>query len=248
MGYNAIKVTQTAVVNLWFGGLVGMKSMNLVATSSAAMKGASNTPYNLAVIMDTTGSMADTVKGDKDCTTSQISCAVQGLESMLNAMDPCQLNTACTSGTSYVDDVALFVFPAISTNYSANSYSSDYCGSGKKRAVQLYQCDAGLRRPEYGCTRRSGHGNADIPQIQMRACTRSYPSTILIKRTTQRVSLSSALAQAVAFKGTGCSGLSAPGGQGTYYAQVIYAAQAALVTQQANESNLKERDDYPERW
>ena len=78
MGYNAIKVTQTAVVNLWFGGLIGMKSMNLAATASAAMKGGSNTPYNLAVIMDTTGSMADTVKGDKDCTTSQISCAVAG--------------------------------------------------------------------------------------------------------------------------------------------------------------------------
>ncbi len=131
-GYNAIKVVQTATVNLWFGGLVGMKSMNLVATSTAAMKGASNTPYNLAVIMDTTGSMADVVAKDKNCTTSQISCAVQGLESMLNAMDPCQLNTTCTSGTPYVDDVALFVFPAISTNYSANSYSSDYCGSGAK--------------------------------------------------------------------------------------------------------------------
>jgi hypothetical protein len=32
--------------------------------------------------------------------------------------------------------------------------------------------------------------------------------------------------------GTGCNGLQAPGGQGTYYAQVIYAAQAALVAQQ----------------
>jgi len=31
-----------------------------------------------------------------------------------------------------------------------------------------------------------------------------------------------------------CTGLQAPGGEGTYYAQVIYAAQAALVTQQGN--------------
>src|SRR6202789_88130 len=110
-GYNAIKITQTATVNLWFGGLVGMKSMNLVATSTAAMKGASNTPYNLAVIMDTTESMSTTIKGDKDCTTSQIQCAVAGLKAMLGQMDPCQLNTTCSSGTPYVDDVALFVFP-----------------------------------------------------------------------------------------------------------------------------------------
>jgi hypothetical protein len=32
---------------------------------------------------------------------------------------------------------------------------------------------------------------------------------------------------------SGCSGIAAIGGQGTYYAQVIYAAQAALVAQQA---------------
>jgi len=115
-GYNAIKVVQTATVNLWFGGLVGMKSMNMVATSTAAMKGASNTPYNLAVIMDTTESMTTVIKGDKDCTTSQISCAVAGLKAMLNAMDPCQLNTTCSSGTPYVDDVALFVFPKLRYN------------------------------------------------------------------------------------------------------------------------------------
>jgi hypothetical protein len=33
---------------------------------------------------------------------------------------------------------------------------------------------------------------------------------------------------------SGCSGLQAPGGEGTYYAQVLYAAQAALVSQQAS--------------
>jgi len=38
-GYNAITVTQTAKVPLWFGGLIGMSSMNLSATASAAMKG-----------------------------------------------------------------------------------------------------------------------------------------------------------------------------------------------------------------
>jgi len=131
-GYNAITVTQTATVPLWFGGLIGIPSMNLTASASAAMKGGSDIPYNLAVIMDTTASMKDTIPGDKDCTTSQIVCAVQGLEVMLENMDPCALGTTCTSSTPYVDDVAVFVFPALSTSYSANNYKTDYCGSGVK--------------------------------------------------------------------------------------------------------------------
>jgi hypothetical protein len=46
------------------------------------------------------------------------------------------------------------------------------------------------------------------------------------------LAVASALAEAVGASGSGCAGLSAPGGQGTYYAQVIYAAQAQLVSQQ----------------
>ena len=40
-----------------------MPSMNLSATATAAMKGGSDIPYNLAVIMDTTASMTDTIQG-----------------------------------------------------------------------------------------------------------------------------------------------------------------------------------------
>ncbi len=128
-GYNAITVTQTAKVNLWFGGLIGMPSMNLSATATAAMKGGSDIPYNLAVIMDTTASMTSTIPGDKDCTTSQIACAVAGLEVMLETMDPCALNTTCTSSTPYVDDVALFVFPPAAYSSTGN-YKPEYCGTG----------------------------------------------------------------------------------------------------------------------
>ena len=35
--------------------------MNLSATATAAMKGGSDIPYNLAVIMDTTASMRSTI-------------------------------------------------------------------------------------------------------------------------------------------------------------------------------------------
>jgi hypothetical protein len=226
-GYNAIKITQTAVVNLWFGGLVGMKSMNLVATSTAAMKGASNTPYNLAVIMDTTASMQDTVRGDKDCTTSQISCAVAGLEAMLSQMDPCQLNTTCTSGTPYVDDVALFVFPAISTNYSTNSYKSDYCGTGAKSVPYNFINVTPGYTQNLGMETTTSTPNTDSGAYEIIPFNDTYKTN-----DSASLSISSALAEAVSFSGSGCSGLQAPGGQATYYAQVIYTAQAALLQQQ----------------
>jgi Flp pilus assembly protein TadG len=239
-GYNAIKVTQTAQVNLWFGGLVGMPLMNLSATSTAAMKGAANTPYNLAVIMDTTNSMSDTIKGDKNCTKSQISCAVAGLEAMLNQMDPCQLNTTCTSSTPYVDNVALFVFPAIAANATGN-YKSDYCGTGAATVPYnfvnvtpgwidpLTNLPDGLDMETLASSPKTNAGAYEI--IPFNTAYKTSDSAAL--------SLSSAFAQAVADAGTGCSGLSAPGGQQTYYAQVIYTAQEALAIQQASNPTSK---------
>jgi hypothetical protein len=226
-GYNAIKVVQSANVNLWFGGLIGMSSMNLVATSTASMKGASNTPYNLAVIMDTTASMAGTVRGDSNCTTSQISCAVAGLEGMLNAMDPCQLNTTCTSGTPYVDDVALFVFPAISTNYSANSYKSDYCGGGVKSVPYNFVNVTPGTSQNLAMETTTSTPNTDSGEYEIIPFNDTYKTN-----DSGGLSISSALSEAVGLSGSGCAGLSAPGGQGTYYAQAIYTAQAALLQAQ----------------
>lgn len=224
--YNAIKVTQTAQVNLWFGGLIGMRVMNLSATATASMKGGQNTPYNLAIIMDTTASMADTIKGDKDCTTSQISCAVAGLEVMLENMDPCAQNTTCSSSTPFVDDVALFVFPAPSTSYNANDYKADYCGTGVKTVpynfvnVTTSAAPAGLDMESTG---------TDAGEYEIIPFNDTYKTS-----DTSGLALASALAQAVGASGSGCAGLTAPGGQGTYYAQIINYAQAQLELQQAD--------------
>ncbi len=230
-GYNAIKVTQAAKVPLWFGGLIGMKQMNLAYTATAAMKGGTDIPYNLAIIMDTTGSMQSTIRNDKDCTTSQISCAVQGLEVMLENMDPCQLNTACTAGSPYVDDVALFVFPALSTNYSANDYKSDYCGSGS-RSVPYNFVDV----------KNGSSQNLDMESTGTDAGAYEiipFNDTYKTSDATQSLAATAALAEAVGYSGSGCNGLSAPGGQNTYYAQVIYTAQAALEQQQTANPNSK---------
>jgi hypothetical protein len=230
-GYNAITVTQTATVNMWFAGFIGIPSMKLSATSSAAMKGGSDIPYNLAVIMDTTNSMATTIHNDKNCTTSQIVCAVQGLEVMLESMDPCAQNTTCTSSTPYVDDVALFVFPAPSTAYNTNNYNKDYCGTGVKTVP-------------YNFTNVTTGANQNLDMESAGTDAGEYEiipfnNTYKTSDETSSLAVASALAEAVAYSGTGCSGLSAPGGQGTYYAQIINYAQAQLVTQQTNNPGSK---------
>jgi hypothetical protein len=228
-GYNAITVKQTATVNLWFGGLIGMSSMNLAATASAAMKGGSDIPYNLAVVMDTTASMQTTIPGDKDCTTSQISCAVQGLEVMLENMDPCAQNTNCTSSTPYVDDVAVFVFPAVPYSSTGN-YKPQYCGTGVSSVpYNFVNVTSGTSQSLSMETTGTDAGAYEI-----------IPFNDTYKTTdSSSLAVASALAEAVGDSGSGCTGLSAPGGQGTYYAQVIYSAQAALVTQQTGNPGSK---------
>ncbi len=76
-GYNALSVTQTAKVNLWFGGMIGLRTMNLAATATAAMRGGTNAPWNIAVILDTTASMNDSDSGAQ-CSGTQETCALQG--------------------------------------------------------------------------------------------------------------------------------------------------------------------------
>ncbi len=227
-GINAIKVTQTADVNLWFGGLVGLPTMHLSANASAAMRGGFNIPYNLAIIMDTTASMASTVKNNPNCTTSQIVCAVSGFATMLENMSPCSGGSTCSASTPYVDDVALFVFPAIKTTYSTNNYHQDYCSNLGSSASVPYNFVNVTPGTSQNLNMEATGTDAGVYEL--------IPFNDLYKASdnTKTLASSSALAEAVGASGSGCAGLSAPGGQGTYYAQVIYAAQSALETAQAN--------------
>src|SRR5271165_3949611 len=124
---NVLKATQTASVNLWFGGLIRIPTMHLTAISYAAMRGGSDTPYNIAVIIDTTNSMTASAPSGDGCGSgaTQIKCAVSGLKSMLQLMDPCPLNQVCPGNSAYVDGVALFTFPPVEVSSSKNYATND---------------------------------------------------------------------------------------------------------------------------
>jgi hypothetical protein len=239
---NEVNVTQTASVNLWLGRLVGLSTFNLAATASAAMRGGTATPYNIAVIIDTTASMNTcqlTAQGKNPCTadcpggaSTEVGCAVQGLEYLLEQMYPCDTNTTCTTNTAYVDSVALYVFPAVAAGDDKYDTSTTYCSS----------LLSGLLNATVPYTFPNVNTSTSVQNLLMPNTLGSYQvvdfdETYKTSDSTTNLNTGDTLGlpNAVGYGGT-CPGLQAPGGQGTYYAQAIYAAQAALHAQQLSVS------------
>jgi Flp pilus assembly protein TadG len=256
---NQVTVTQKATVPLWFGGLVGMSSMHLSATANAAMRGGTNVQYNIAMIIDTTESMATCEQSGggnpctKDCpngATSEVACAIQGLQVMLGKMDPCALNQTCTnSGATAVDSVSLFVFPAIETSVSSSGTVTDYasddttCPTSNPPIVPYGWVDLAS----------NSSSSSNILSEPFVTSTTSSPNTYLngttkiggtyevtswdigyrSSDTSTTLNTSDPLTIAAGGSSSGnCKGLQAPGGEHTYYAEAIQAAQAALVAEQ----------------
>ncbi len=215
-GYNGLAVTQTATVPLWFGGLVGMKQMNMSYTAEAAMAGGQNSPWNIAVIVDTTSSMNDSDNGVQ-CSGTQITCSLLGVQALLNDLYPCGLGQTCATSTTYVDSVSLFVFPAV-TGTTASKDST--CPTANPTIVAYTFPD-----PPSNTTLPT----ADTYEVV--GFKNNY------KTTDAATTLNQAAPIVIAAGDSGqsnCTGIKAPGGEGTYYAQVIYAAQTALLAQQAS--------------
>jgi hypothetical protein len=115
--YNAIQVQEQVVVPTYFAGLFGIHNFTITRTATAASRGASASSYNVAVIVDTTLSMA---YPDADCGSTQISCALSGVQVLLKSLSPCAASlsicqTANGVASSSVDRVALFTFDNVST-------------------------------------------------------------------------------------------------------------------------------------
>jgi len=226
---NALAVTQKAKVPLWFGGLIGMKTMNLTAVATAAMRGGTNTPWNIAIILDTTASMNDADSGAQ-CSGTQESCAQQGIQVLLGDLYPCALGATCTTSTAYVDSVSLFVFPPLTTATAPNDYT---CPTSNPTIVAYTFPD-----PPSNTTLPSG----DTYQVVTWANDyRTTDSATSLNQSSDIVIAVGDGPEITETVGSGrnqhtetvqCGGVQAPGGDGTYYAQAIYAAQAALVAEQ----------------
>jgi Putative Flp pilus-assembly TadE/G-like len=230
---NAVQVVQQAKVPTMFLGLLGIKSMPIAATATAAMRGAPTIQYNVAIIVDATRSMSDT-DSDSQCNNTRLSCALAGVRVLLQNLTPC-VTSGCgslSSGnyTNAFDRVSLFTFPNVTTS----SVAHNYCSGGSSTptpAVYTFPTSS-------SSSWSSGYSPISSDTYQITPFTSDYQTvsgttTVL---PTGNLSTTSNLSVAAGSNSSSCAGMSNPGGEGTYYAGVIYAAQAALTAQQAAHS------------
>jgi hypothetical protein len=226
-GDNVAQVIQTITVPTYFMkafqifGVKGANSITETAVSTAAARGATNSQYNVAIVIDTTASM-ETQDNDANCGNTRIYCALQGVQTLLESLSPCTpsgTGSSCTGGGSF-DTVSLFTFPNIQANQA--SYDTT-CPTNNPNIPNYYT-------PAIGATWSTITGSS--PTYQVTTYLSNYSST---GKAGGSLNTSSSLAIAAgASTSKNCTGLQAPGGDGTYYAAAIYAAESSLMAAQVS--------------
>jgi hypothetical protein len=210
---NAVVVTQQVTVPLLFFPMFRGPSATLTSTATAAMKGAAPAPYNVAIIVDSTHSMNDT-DSDSLCGNTRIYCALSGVRVLLQNLSPClPTETSCGTATggnvsNSVDRVSLMTFPPVTAVTAVDDYN---CGSSTPSIVDYttpFPATATYQIVNFSSDYRSSNKATSLNSASDLVATAAGKS--------------------------GCAGLQAIGGPGTYYAQAIYAAQAYLATEQAS--------------
>ncbi len=224
---NALQVKQQVTVPLYFASLLGARPVTITAVATASSRGAVAGPYNVAIILDTTASMAQN-DGTSECSGTKLSCALQGVQTLLGELSPCAASYSTCSvnangvATNSVDNVSLFTFPNITTT----TVTDDTNCSGTNPTIQPYSFPTS--------TPSAGSGYVTTPfitggaTVNMTYQVTNFLSNYRSSDTSTSLVSSSALSQAVGAGGSRCGSMQAPGGDGTYYAGALYAAQAAL--------------------
>ena len=224
-GYNVVHVTQTATIPTFFirvlsvVGISSAKSITMSSSASATMASGANDQVNVAMVVDATASM-NTQDSDSNCGNTRIYCALGGVRTMLALLAPCTASTASSSDTCVpYDQVSLFTFPTLQANTTANDTD---CSTSTEPTIIPYTT------PAAGATWSTPTGTAGTYQVT------GYSSNWTASNSVGgALSSSSTLVNAVGGPSGSCAGLDSKGGDGTYYAGAIYAAQSSLVAAQA---------------
>ncbi len=227
--FNVLKVTQTAKVPLWFGGMFHVPAFNIGATATAAMAGGQNTPWNIAIVIDTTQSMTSS-DGGLQCSGTRETCAMLGVQALMNLMYPCAAGATCTgTGISPVDSVSLFVFPSVLTSQAKDYYT---CPTTSPTVEPYTFQNVSTTSPNYNPPVTYTYQVAPTPKGTTGNTVATFSNDY--KSTDASTTLNNSSQTVIAAGGkSGCAGIVGKGGEGTYYAQAIYAAQAALIAQRA---------------
>jgi Flp pilus assembly protein TadG len=197
---NAVTVTRTGTVSTFFLNAFGRSSFTLTATATAAKAGGTAKPLNVMFVIDATGSM-----GDDDN-----SCVVPGINTVAGVNSPSRWQCALYSVQSVLkvmptslDKVGLMVFPGLTSQYSPTSRP---CATQPNSAPYLsanvkYQIHTALDN-----TYNNGNGELALNSPMVVAVGQYHKES--------------------ANRKSPC--VSNKGGQGSYAAEVIAKAHAAL--------------------
>jgi Flp pilus assembly protein TadG len=247
---NAVRVNQTTTIPTYFMKLFGIPSLSVSSQSMASMQGAAQ-PWNVAIILDATQSMGSAPPSGS-CTgySTLFACAQGGVQSLLQAVQPCAGGASCTASNTQFR-VALFSFPNVSVATVGDVYGNCNTPTNEPYTLPL---TTGYSNESTTLTSYTNLGYATASTSTSHGVTTTtYTSTIPVSTyedtpvntswssdgdtngfssdywsasATGNLNTSSSLVKAV----TGC--MKNPGGESTYYASVIYAAQAALTAEQ----------------
>jgi len=229
---NAVKVTETATVPMFFTQYINIPTITLSATATAS-KGSKPLPFNVAIILDTTPSMDTTDSSCKDSsgnvikingkTATQLQCATQGVQKLLTGLAPS------------VDYISLFTFPSITT---ATVSSDTDCNSSTNPYVTPYTFSSStatsLTNPSY----TGAVYNINGQNVGSGSYTSTYQITNFLtdyrsSDSSTTISTSSSLSNAVGVGSSSSCSAMQTSYENTYYAGAIYAAQSALLAEQS---------------
>jgi Flp pilus assembly protein TadG len=246
---NAVKVTQTANVPTWFMRIFGFPTIPVSAMATATMQGSAE-PWNVAIIIDSTGSMNT---ADSQCIggVTEFQCALDGVQTWLEATHPCPGGEAsCTVDKANIR-VALFTFPNVSTatvhddidcsgNPTALPYTLPMPGLSSYAPMTYTQTNS--PKTPWTATYEVTYPvtGTGVTNAATDADANGFVSDYYDPTSSDTLNHSSSLVKATGFNGAtgtkGCltytQGIVNSGMGNTYYAGSIYAAQAALIAEQ----------------
>jgi hypothetical protein len=235
---------------------LGVNTIPLAATATASMQGIAH-PWNVAIIIDSTGSMATQDTNTASCPNggTEFQCALEGVQTLLSDTPPCPAGVAPCSGSSANFRVSLFTFPNVLTSYNGTavpSVSDDINCGGTPATWQNYTKQpiaAPYTLPVPGAA-LNGAPNATSMTYTQTSTGKTWTATYQItpfssdyvsSTSASGLNPSSDLVKAVGYGSTtGCLtytfgiwGTGSGSGFGnTYFPGAIYEAQAALAAAQ----------------
>jgi len=230
---NAVQVVESTTVRNYIMPIFwGTKTTSVSAAATASMQGAAN-PWNLAIVLDSTASMGNPPpSGSCAGFSSAYACAQNGIKTLLEHINSCSGVVSCSASTAKFR-VALFTFPNVTTA-TANKYWD--CTSGDPTSEPYTLPKAGLS----SYTTLSYSGQTTIPASTYEATpvntgdgdANGFVYDYWSGSTSNSLNASSDLTKEVG-GASGCTPMGNPGGQSSYGAASIYAAQDALKAEKA---------------